>query len=116
MPREFRSRFKIGKPVEGEATPEEAAHVQELVAECEKEYGVQVNFRWDRDPMELVRKAAALMGVSTSAYMKMVLYRQALADVSQAQQQPTFGYNEWIEPPDSATGKVAEQPSKRKKR
>lgn len=42
----------------------------------------RVNFRWQREPLSLVKQVAEAMGVPYQTYMKQVLYRQALEDLS----------------------------------
>ncbi|MBI2811365.1 MAG: hypothetical protein HYX67_11115 [Candidatus Melainabacteria bacterium] len=45
----------------------------------------RVNFRWQREPLNLIREVAAAMGIPYQTYMKQVLYRQALEDISKIQ-------------------------------
>jgi len=41
----------------------------------------RVNFRWGREQLAIVKRAAAVMGVPYQTYMKQVVFRQALADL-----------------------------------
>ncbi|MBZ0187580.1 MAG: hypothetical protein K8F91_15135 [Candidatus Obscuribacterales bacterium] len=41
----------------------------------------RVNFRWGKEQVELVKRAAEAIGVPYQTYIKQVVYRQALKDV-----------------------------------
>jgi predicted DNA binding CopG/RHH family protein len=45
---------------------------------------VAITLRWGRGQVDLVKRAAALMGVPYQTYLKQVVFRQALADIEQA--------------------------------
>ena len=69
-----------------ELSPELDEKVKQMTAEADAEDSAcRVNFRWEKSPLELVKKAAAIMGVPYQIYIKQVLYRQATADIQQAQ-------------------------------
>ena len=40
----------------------------------------RVNFRWQREPLSLIKAVAAAMGIPYQTYIKQVLYRQAMED------------------------------------
>lgn len=43
--------------------------------------GTRVNFRWGREQLEFVKRAAAAMGVPYQTYIKQAAFRQAAADL-----------------------------------
>lgn len=44
----------------------------------------RVNFRWGKEQLSLVKRAAGLMGVPYQTYLKQVVYRQCLIDLKNA--------------------------------
>ncbi len=69
---------------------EEDAEVSELVdrveAEADRHVAARtVTVRWGRDQIAVVKRAAALLGVPYQTYLKHVVYKQALADIEQAE-------------------------------
>jgi nitrogen fixation NifU-like protein len=44
----------------------------------------RVNFRWGPKQVEVVKRAAALIGVPYQTYMKEAIFRQAIADIEAA--------------------------------
>ena len=68
---------------------EEDADVSELVSRLEAEADDElsagtVTLRWGREQIAVVKRAAAILGVPYGAYLKDVVFRQALADIEQA--------------------------------
>jgi len=59
--------------------------VQTEAADAELE-ATRVNFRWQREPLSLVKEVAAAMGVPYQTYIKQVLYKQALDDKNKIMQ------------------------------
>lgn len=45
----------------------------------------RVNFRWQKEPLSLIKRVAHAMGVPYQTYIKQVLYRQALEDLNKIQ-------------------------------
>lgn len=45
---------------------------------------VRVNFRWTKTQLDKVKEAAALIGVPYQTYLKLVVWRQAVADLKAA--------------------------------
>ena len=45
---------------------------------------VRVNFRWKAAPVAVVKRAAALAGIPYQSYIKLVAFRQAVADLKAA--------------------------------
>lgn len=69
---------------------EEDAEVSELVtrleAEAERDIAAgTVTLRWGREQIALVKRAAGLIGVPYQTYLKLVVYKQALADIERAE-------------------------------
>lgn len=73
-----------------EATPEESAEIDRLEAIEEQEFGVRINFRWDRKHLEQLKEVAELMGVPYQAYMKMVLSKQMVTDIQMLKGELSF--------------------------
>ena len=69
---------------------EEDDDVSELVSRLEVEAdrdiaaGI-VTLRWGKEQIGVVKRAAAILGVPYQTYLKQVVFRQALADIEQAQ-------------------------------
>ncbi len=63
---------------------EEDAKISTIVEANQKEIeDCRVNFRWQKEPLAMVKKVAQSIGVPYQTYMKMSLYNQALADWQQ---------------------------------
>ncbi len=68
---------------------EEDADVSEMVSRLEEEADREiaagtVTLRWGRDQIAVVKRAAGILGVPYQTYLKQVVFRQALADIEQA--------------------------------
>ena len=75
-----RGDFEI-EECEVELTHEQEKKFQEEVEAADKHLAdCRVNFRWHKEPLELVKKVAAQIGVPYQTYMKQAVYQQALAD------------------------------------
>lgn len=55
---------------------------QMAIAEKEEE---RVQIRWAPDPLHTIQRAAAMAGVPYQTYIKMVAFRQAVADIQSAE-------------------------------
>jgi predicted DNA binding CopG/RHH family protein len=69
---------------------EEDAEVSKLVSRLEAEADREtaagiVTLRWGKEQIGVVKRAAAILGVPYQTYLKQVVFRQALADIEQAQ-------------------------------
>lgn len=69
---------------------EEDGEVSELVSRLEAEADEQiaarsVTLRWGKEQIDVVKRAAAILGVPYQTYLKQVVFRQALADIAQAE-------------------------------
>ncbi|MBI4322570.1 MAG: hypothetical protein HY675_29110 [Chloroflexi bacterium] len=68
-----------------ELLPELDAKARSMIAQAEEEIEeARVNFRWGKTQVDLVKSAAALIGVPYQTYIKEVVFRQALADLQGA--------------------------------
>ena len=54
-------------------------------AELEEAGTVEIHFRWQKESMNVVKSAAAAIGVSYQDYIKHVAYTQALDDLAKRQ-------------------------------
>ena len=82
MPRGKFDRNKV-KPA-GEYIMEQPTsyRVERMIEEADAElYETRVNFRWGKEQLELVKRAADQMGVPYQTYIKQVVYRQCLIDL-----------------------------------
>jgi predicted DNA binding CopG/RHH family protein len=69
---------------------EESAEVSGLVDRLEEEADREIaagtiTMRWGRERIAVVMRAAALIGVPYHTYLKQVGFKQALADIAQAE-------------------------------
>ena len=82
-----KTRIEIHDRGRGEFTdPEFVRHINELEDQADKDVqAMNVNFRWGREQVALVKKAAALVGVPYQTYLKQVVWKQALEDIHQAE-------------------------------
>lgn len=94
--------------------PEVMARVNKATTEADAEdLELRVNFRWDRQSLELVREAAKVMGnIPYQTYLKQAVIRQARLDLAQAQMQMTT----YTAEPSIAPGMVAEDSNRRLER
>ena len=68
---------------------EEDAEMSEMVTRLEEQADRDiaagtVTLRWARKQIAVVKRAAAIMGVPYQTYLKQVVFKQALADIEQA--------------------------------
>ncbi len=68
----------------------EDADVSDLVTQLEQEAEAEVaagtvTLRWGREQIDVVKRAAAILGVPYQTYLKQVVFRQAMADIEQAE-------------------------------
>lgn len=67
--------------------PELDARLEAMEEETERELAqrpadeARVNFRWGREQLAFVKRAAAAMGVPYQTYIKQAAFRQAAADL-----------------------------------
>lgn len=81
------------KPIEMSVVAErveEDADVSELVSRLEAEADREVvpgtvSLRWGKGQIAVVKRAAAILGVPYQTYLKQVVFRQAIADIEQAE-------------------------------
>lgn len=83
----FKEKTKSGIEIEydgddNDIEPAVQARVAEMTEAADAEDDAcRVNFRWGREQVQLVKAAAAKMGVPYQTYIKQVVTRQALADM-----------------------------------
>jgi predicted DNA binding CopG/RHH family protein len=81
------------KPIEVKVVAdrvEEDAEMSELVTRLEEEADRDiaagtVSLRWGKEQIAVVKRAAAIMGIPYQTYLKQVVFKQALADIEQAE-------------------------------
>ena len=67
-------------------TPEMSEWITRLETEAEQDIAAAtVTFHWGKEQVEVVKRAAALIGVPYQAYLKQVVFRQAVADIKKAE-------------------------------
>lgn len=69
---------------------EEDPEISELVSRMEQEADREiaagtVTLRWGKEHIAVIKRAAAILGVPYQSYLKQVVFKQALADIQQAQ-------------------------------
>lgn len=83
--KERRARIKASLQDRGEYKFDNPAAEQEaasVVAQADKELAeCHVNFRWQREQLDLVKKAAEEIGVPYQTYIKLCVFRQAKQDL-----------------------------------
>ena len=83
----------IGKPIQikivadrVEEDPETSELVTRLEAEADQDIAAgTVTLRWGREQIAVVKRAAALAGVPYQTYLKLVVFKQAMADLEQGE-------------------------------
>lgn len=78
---------KLVRRATGNLSPEETARADMMEQAAEEEFGVQVNFRWGREQINIIKEVAAKIGVPYQTYMKQVVYKQAIADAREMRAQ-----------------------------
>ena len=69
-----------------EEDPEVSELVNRLEAEADREVAAgTVTLRWGKEQIALVKRAAGLIGVPYQTYLKLVVYKQALADIERVE-------------------------------
>ncbi|MBK7841035.1 MAG: hypothetical protein IPP57_25750 [Candidatus Obscuribacter sp.] len=83
-----RGNFVIEELEDISLSDEIDAKVSKLTALADSEIEqTRVNFRWQKEPLNLIKKVAESIGVPYQTYIKQVLYRQALNDIQLIQSQ-----------------------------
>jgi len=72
----------------GEITdPGLVEHLEELEVQADRDIqAMNVNFRWGREQVAIVKRAARAMGLPYQVYIKHVVLKQALADLAALRQ------------------------------
>lgn len=67
-------------------SPEISEWITRLETEAEQDIAAgTVTLRWGKEQIGIVKRAAAFIGVPYQTYLKQVVFRQALADIEQAE-------------------------------
>lgn len=68
--------------------PEDEARANAAIAQADSELAAKdaarVNFRWEVGPLDIVRQAAELSGMSYQNWIKHTLYQQAVKEIAAA--------------------------------
>lgn len=65
-----------------ELPTKESARAERMIEQAEDDYkDVNVNFRWTKDKVDIVKQAADALGIPYQTYLKQVILRQALEDI-----------------------------------
>ena len=68
------------------ADEETSAMVSRMEREAEEDFAAStVSLRWARWQVEVVKRAAGIMGVPYQTYLKQVVFRQAVEDIARSQ-------------------------------
>ncbi len=68
-----------------ELSPEQDAKARAAIAQAEQDVeAMRVDFRWGKPQVDIVKRAATLIGIPYQTYIKQVVFRQALADLRAA--------------------------------
>jgi hypothetical protein len=77
MPKKRRKYESLG---EFKMPPKMAAKVEAMIAQADEEdEQARVNFRWSKDALEVVRRAAKLMGIPYQTFIKQAVFEHALS-------------------------------------
>lgn len=65
-----------------ELTPELDQKINEMIELADKEVSeARVNIRWQKEQLDLVKKAAALIGIPYQIYIKDIVFRKSVEDI-----------------------------------
>lgn len=69
-----------------EVDPETSALIDRLEAEADRDIAdATVTLRWGKEQIDVVKRAAALLGVPYQTYMKLAVFKQSLADIERTE-------------------------------
>jgi predicted DNA binding CopG/RHH family protein len=75
-------KYQIEESVDVELEPSEAAFFAKLTHDAEADLeAARVNFRWTKYHVDLVKAAAAEIGIPYQTYIKQVVYKQVIQDL-----------------------------------
>lgn len=75
-------------PFEVDLTAEQIIRAEALVSQAEQdidEAQARVTIRWDRDALDIIRRAARAYGLPYQTYLKQAALRQAISDLASIQ-------------------------------
>lgn len=77
---------KIIGPVPIEISEAESVAIEEKIARAEEDIAeMRVSMRWGKEQVEIIKRAADLIGVPYQTYVKEAAFRQAIADLTKIQ-------------------------------
>lgn len=77
MPPKRRNYKKLG---EYKMPPEKVTKVEAMIAKADQEDELaRVNFRWSQDALDVVKRAANLMGIPYQTFIKQTVFEHALS-------------------------------------
>ena len=87
-------KLNLGRGEIIQLSPEENAKIEEMTEQAEKDIkelkeGLRINFRWDKEHLAVVKKAAELIGVPYQIYIKDSLFRRAIEDIEKIEKHLT---------------------------
>ena len=88
MSRKYQPGVIADRVVDDEATSD---LVTQLEAEADRDIAANVGpagvvtLRWAKPQIDVVKRAAAIIGIPYQTYLKQVVFKQAVADIEQAQ-------------------------------
>jgi predicted DNA binding CopG/RHH family protein len=82
---------RLGEMISGEMDEEESARFAVIEEQGERDAEQEIreqrmNVRWTKMQVDLVRRAAAIYGITYQTYLKQAAVRQALADLKTARE------------------------------
>ncbi|MBA4075223.1 MAG: hypothetical protein C0508_09285 [Cyanobacteria bacterium PR.023] len=85
-----RGNFEIEDLGDVELSPELDKQVKEMTAEADEQVdSTRVNFRWQKEPLNLVKRVSEAMGIPYQTYIKHVVYNQAMEDLNKIKNSTT---------------------------
>ena len=65
-----------------ELTPELDNKINAMIEQADKEFEeARVNIRWQKQQLDLVKKAASLIGIPYQIYIKDIVFRKSVEDI-----------------------------------
>jgi hypothetical protein len=83
VPKKRRNYEELG---EFNMPPEMTPRVNEMIAQSDEEDEMaRVNFRWAKEPLDVVKKAAGLMGIPYQTFIKQTIFEHALMIIKEVE-------------------------------
>jgi predicted DNA binding CopG/RHH family protein len=78
-------RLNLGKGKVFQLSSEKDSEIEAMTEQAEKDIAelkeIRVNFRWDKEHLAVVKRAAEVIGVPYQVYIKDSLFRHAVEDI-----------------------------------